>query len=277
MPSPVEQRVVAAFLERLDENVTESCRRVALAEIGFYKNLPPASVVGSFKRAFEATMADIGLVEPKSFPALLSALGAQRSRSSVILSDILRGMALGFEVASEFFAARFQDDLEARIVWERSRSRISYNGAAALADAYVQAREKVVTEQADEIVRLSIRVLPLYPGILVLPLVGRIDNARADTMTLSLLEAVVANSSKVVLIDVTGLPFVDAAMAAHLLATAQAAALIGAKPILVGMNSTMARTMIESGVELGNLKTLSNLSAGLQHALHLLGKTIVDQ
>ena len=222
MPGPIEQRVVAAFLESLDQNVAESCRRVALAEIGFYKNLPPAAIAGSVKQAFMATIADIGRGEPQSFPAMLAALGSQRSKSGVVISDILRGMALGFEVASEFFAVRFQDDLEARIVWEQARSRISYAGASALADAYVQAREKMVTEQADEIVRLSIRVLPLYPGILVLPLVGRIDATRAGTMMLSLLDAVVENASKVVLIDVTGLPFVDTAMAAHLLATAQA-------------------------------------------------------
>ena len=268
---------MAAFLERIDDNVSEACQRVVKAEIGFYRNLPTAAVFGAIKRAFEATRADLGQSEPKAFPALLSALGSQRSKSGVIISDILRGMAIGFEVVSDFFAARFHDDLAMCIFWERSRSCISYAGAAALADAYVQAREKVVTEQADEIVRLSIRVLPLYPGILVLPLVGRIDSERADAMTLALLEAVVKNGSKVVLIDVTGLPFLDAAVAAHLVAAARATTLLGTTPILVGMSANMATTMIESGVQLGNLKTLSNLSAGLKHGLHLLGKTIVDE
>lgn len=276
MHEPVYKRVKTAFLGALDENVAESCKRVAAAEIAFYKNLPPAAAAGAFKRAFEATAEDLGAEAPLAFPALLSAIGVQRSGSGVVISDILRGMAIGFEVASDRFSEMFHDDPDARVFWEQSRSRISFMGAAALADSYLAAREKVVSAQAEEITKLSIRVLPLYPGILVLPLVGRLDAARAGAMTLVLLEAIVANGSEVVILDVTGLPFVDADMASHLLGAAQAAELVGAKPILVGVSPAMAKTMVDAGVELGRLVTRSNLATGLGHALRVLGKSIVD-
>lgn len=275
MTKPAIERVTEAFLETMEENVEKSYRHVQAASIPFYRNLPEAAAKGAYRRAFEATALDLGAETPTAFPRLLSALGMQRSQAGVLISDILRGMIFGFESVSESFAERFRDDPEAIVLWERSRARISYLGAAALADAYVAAREKVVNAQAEEIAQLSIRLLPVYPGILLLPLVGRIDAARAGIMTTALLEAIVAQASRVVLLDVTGLAFVNAEVAAHLLGAAQAAELLGATPILVGVGPTMAKTMIEAGVDLGRVKTLSNLAAGLQHALKLLGKQVV--
>jgi rsbT co-antagonist protein RsbR len=111
---------------------------------------------------------------------------------------------------------------------------------------------------------------------LVLPLVGRIDAARAGAVTQVMLEAIVANASRVVLLDVTGLPFVDAESASHLLGAAQAAELVGAKAILVGVSPSMAQAMVDSGVELGRLATRSNLATGLGLALRSLGKRIVE-
>lgn len=272
----VQERVATAFLETLEENVDASYKRVRAAAIPYYMALPEAAAKGAYRRAFQATAQDLGLETPVAFPALLSALGTQRSQMGVVISDVLRGIALGFEVASQCFAARFRDDPEALVFWEQSRARISYVGAAALADAYVSAREQVVNAQAQELAELSVRVLPLYPGILVLPLVGRIDAKRAAMITTTLLEAIATHASRVVLMDLTGLAFVDADVAAHLLAAAQAAELLGTTPLLVGVGPSMAKTMIEAGVDLGRVKTLSNLAAGLRHALRLLGKAIVD-
>lgn len=268
------QRVIDAFWERLEDNVTTSCARVEAAYIPFYRDLPSEARRGAFKRAFEAMGHDLGAGESQAFPALLRAIGEQRSGLGVTITDILRGMLIGFEVVTEDFAIVFGDDLEARVHWEQLRARVSYMGAAALADAYLAARERLVRAQAEEIVKLSARVLPLHPGILVLPLVGAIDAARAAHLTPLLLQAVVENQSRVVLLDVTGLPSVGAETAEHLMGAARGVELLGATAILVGVRPHMARAMVEAGVDLGALRSRADLASGLRDALDQLGLTI---
>ncbi len=270
------KRVVEAFQARLDHMVDVSCGRVQAAEIPFYRVLPLAAQRASISRVYAAVGHDLERGEPAMFVAMLSALGTQRSAMGVAVSEILAGMGIGFDVVSEEFAAIFADDPEARIYWENARARIAYAGAAAMADSYVAAREKVVRAQAEEILRLSAQVLPLYPGVLVLPLIGRIDGERAAAITTTLLAAVARHASRVVILDISGVPVVDAEVAAHLLRAAQAIGLLGAAPLLVGVGAEVARTMVAGGVALGRLTTLADLGSGLRHALTLLGKQITD-
>ncbi|MCC6554901.1 MAG: STAS domain-containing protein [Polyangiaceae bacterium] len=273
--SPV-QRTIDAFLERLDEHVAMSCDRVRASGNAFYLAMPLEMMRASVKRVFQAVGADLAAGEATACPALLGALGAQRADMGASMPDILDGMYLAFELVSEELAVRFAGDPEARFYWEQMRGEIAYKAAASLAASYFAAREKVVRSQADEILRLSTQVLPLYRGILVLPLIGRIDAERAGTMTAALLEAVVRHGSRVVVLDVSGVPVVDAAAAGHLVRAASALELVGARPLLVGVGPDVARAMVASSVHLGRLTTLADLESGLCHALGLLGKAITD-
>jgi rsbT co-antagonist protein RsbR len=223
---------------------------------------------------FEAVAQDLTDGTTAAYPALLAALGVQRSAMGVTITESMAGMNLGFEQVSDDFAAAFADDPDARIFWERARSRFSFIGTAALADAYLGAREKVVRAHAEEIVELSTRVLPLHRGILVMPLVGRIDAARAGPILGERLAAVARHRARVVVIDISGVPVVDADAAAHLVRTARALALLGATPVLVGVVADVARTMIAGGVALERVTTLADLASGLRHALALLGEAL---
>lgn len=270
------QRTVDAFREGLDDNVAVACERVRASGNAFYAAMPLEAMRASVKRVFLTVAEDLAAGEPRAYPAMLAALGVQRSSMGVAVSVIMDGMWHGFERVSERLAERFAGDPEAVLYWERIRGDLAYRGVAALSDAYLEAREKVVRRQADEIVRLSTQVLPLYRGILVLPLVGNVDAERAETMTAALLSAVARHGSRVVVLDISGVPGVDAEVAARLVRAATAVELLGARPLLVGVSPQAARAMVASGVALGGLTTLADLEGGLQLALTLIGKTIVD-
>lgn len=273
--SSVVRKVLGAFTARAEYSVTISAERVLAARIPFYSGLPREAVAAAIRRVYLTVGQDLERGEPRAYPAFLAALGAQRSALGVSVAEILAGMSIGFDAVSEDFAVHFAADPEARIYWEHSRARIAYAGAAALADAYLSAREKVVRAQADEILRLSTQVLPVHRGILLFPLVGTIDAGRAAAILQVVLGVVSKHGAKVVLIDVSGVPVLDAEAAAHLSRTAQALRLLGARAVLVGTSAEVARTMIAAGVDLGPLKTLADLESGLQYALSLVGRKIV--
>ncbi len=124
------------------------------------------------------------------------------------------------------------------------------------------------------IVAMSAPVLPIYHGILVLPLVGHIDAARSSRIEEALLSAVERYRAAYVILDLTGLPVVDAAIAEHLVRAAKALRLLGARSIFVGMSPSMARTLAHLDVGLEGVMTLGDLQAGMGHALSQTGHAI---
>ena len=53
------------------------------------------------------------------------------------------------------------------------------------------------------------------------------------------------------MVDITGVPAVDSKVANHLLQTAEAARLMGAKVILTGLSPEVAQSLVSIGVETG--------------------------
>ncbi|WP_433926191.1 substrate-binding domain-containing protein [Sorangium cellulosum] len=114
---------------------------------------------------------------------------------------------------------------------------------------------------------LSSPVVPIADGILVMPLVGVMDAERSSHFIASMLREIEAKRARVVLIDVTGMAIVDAAAAAQLAQAAQAAALLGAEAVLVGLRPGAAQMMVAQGLDIGAMVTRSNLAHGFRYAL----------
>ncbi|WP_438036680.1 PAS domain-containing protein [Sorangium sp. So ce204] len=121
---------------------------------------------------------------------------------------------------------------------------------------------------------LSTPSIPIHPGILVVPLVGQMDSARGAQLVESLVAAVERHQAEFVIIDITGVTSVDTAVANHLLQATRAAGLLGAECSVVGASPSIARTVIELGIELGKLATHRDLQAGFRHALARKGYVI---
>lgn len=145
-------------------------------------------------------------------------------------------------------------------------------------DEMERAFRAVVAEQQDQELRLrdtirelSTPIIPVYEGILVLPLVGAIDTRRATEITERLLEAIAEYQADLVILDITGVSVLDTSTANHLLMATRAASLLGSQVILTGMGVEIAQSVVHLGVDLHSLLTLANLRAGLEYALGAQG------
>lgn len=120
-----------------------------------------------------------------------------------------------------------------------------------------------------ELVRqLSTPLLPIAEGVLVAPLVGQMDEGRGEHFVEVLLEGIQQHSATVVLIDVTGVPSIDASVAEQILRAARAARLLGTRTLLVGISPQVARTMVDLGFDTTDLETHADLRAGMRAAQH---------
>ncbi|WP_437904966.1 substrate-binding domain-containing protein [Sorangium sp. So ce327] len=123
------------------------------------------------------------------------------------------------------------------------------------------ASERTLSETVRE---LGCPLIPLLPGVLLVPLIGAIDRDRALQVLTAVVEGVGRHEARFVLLDITGVPAVDAQVAHALGQTSRAVALLGARLFLVGVRPELARSLVD--VELGSLATYSSL-AGALHEL----------
>lgn len=132
-----------------------------------------------------------------------------------------------------------------------------------------------IADQRQTISELQTPVIQVWDGILALPIVGSVDTARAQDMNEALLERIVATGSDIVLLDITGVPVVDTAVARHLLETVSAARLLGAEVFVVGLSSRTAMTLVQLGLDLSHVTTRASMAKGLELAFARLGLEVV--
>jgi ribose transport system substrate-binding protein len=130
-------------------------------------------------------------------------------------------------------------------------------------------QQQVISAQRNIIHELSAPIVPINDQILVLPLVGMIDATRAQQIMETMLEAIVQQRAQVLIIDITGIAVVDTQVANYLLQSAQAAELLGARVILVGIAPEVAQTIVQLGIDLSSILTRSTLKDGLRLATAL--------
>ncbi|HEY0737079.1 MAG TPA: cache domain-containing protein, partial [Herpetosiphonaceae bacterium] len=109
---------------------------------------------------------------------------------------------------------------------------------------------------------LATPVVPVLDGILVMPVIGVIDSERVALLLESLLTAIERHRARVVIIDVTGVPVVDTQVAQVLINATDAARLLGALPILVGIRPELAQTLVGLGISFNGLVTHADLQNG---------------
>ncbi|MFT7841019.1 STAS domain-containing protein [Saccharothrix sp. BKS2] len=142
-------------------------------------------------------------------------------------------------------------------------------------ETYTRAREEIIKEQSEQLLELTTPVVKLWEGVLAVPLVGTLDSARTQVVMEKLLETLVETGSEYAIIDITGVFAVDTQVAQHLLKTVVAARLMGADCIVSGIRPQIAQTIVELGIEFGDITTKASLADALRHALRKEGTDIV--
>jgi anti-anti-sigma regulatory factor len=146
--------------------------------------------------------------------------------------------------------------------------------ANTVAVSFVQERERVIRQQADAIRELSTPVLQVRERLLILPIIGVLDDQRADQLTQQLLGGIRQHRAKVVVIDITGVPDIGAEVANHLVQTVDASRLMGAGVIITGLSPEIAQTLVRIGVDLTKMNTVGDLQGGIEEAERLLGFSV---
>lgn len=138
-------------------------------------------------------------------------------------------------------------------------------------------QEKKLTEQSRTIMEVSTPAIKLWDRTVILPVVGVVDSLRAQQMMNTMLKKIMETSAKVIILDIQGVAAVDTAVANHLIKIAKATKLMGCRCIISGISPAVAETMVQLGIELGDIATNSTLQDALSHAFGLMNLTVIQR
>jgi rsbT co-antagonist protein RsbR len=156
------------------------------------------------------------------------------------------------------------------------RAELEEELARTTADKERELDEKIHTidAQREMLNALSSPILRVWEGVLLVPLIGEIDDARADAVRERVLSEVVATKSGVVLVDITGLSVTDERLAGELLRLVGCVRLLGADTMLVGVSPEGARALTSLPVKLDMVRSFATLKDGLRAALRRAGARV---
>jgi anti-anti-sigma factor len=139
--------------------------------------------------------------------------------------------------------------------------------AALLRERLEQA--ELIEAQQEALRALGMPLIPLAEHVVAIPIVGAIDERRAQQVIETLLDGVAKNQAETAIIDITGVPVIDTLAANALVQVARAVGLLGARVILTGIRPEVAQTLIGLGVDMSAITTRGTLRAGIELALGL--------
>jgi rsbT co-antagonist protein RsbR len=131
-------------------------------------------------------------------------------------------------------------------------------------------REKIA-QHSRAVMEVSTPVTPIWEGILLLPLLGIIDSARTQDIMNKSLSKIAELRAKVFVLDISGVGALDTAVANQLIKITKATRLMGCEAIISGISPAIARTVVELGVNVGEVKTTATLRDAFEIALRLVG------
>jgi rsbT co-antagonist protein RsbR len=145
---------------------------------------------------------------------------------------------------------------------------------------HIKDLESVVAEKTkilqDLVKELSSPLIPVLEGIVVVPLIGRYDEDRAEDSINNTLNNLPKYQARYVLLDLTGLNKEISPYTAELIdKLGSAARLLGVEVILVGISAELAMVITESLTGLRKFECLQTLQHGIYYALGKSGKRIV--
>lgn len=134
--------------------------------------------------------------------------------------------------------------------------------------------ERARKEMDLAIQELSTPVTPIWDQILLLPLVGILDSTRAASIMTKSLEMISQTRARIFVLDISGVATVDTAVANQLIKITKATQLMGCEAIISGLSPAIARTIVELGVNVGEIRTTATLRDAFETALASLGTRI---
>jgi anti-anti-sigma regulatory factor len=184
-------------------------------------------------------------------PAARRAFGASAAIGSWLPGEGAAAALLGEVAEGRVYQAELLVDTCAGQRWHAVEARPTLDPATGERAVMIQqldvtARresEALIEQQRQEILSLSAPILEVGRGVLAVPIIGTLDRTRSAAIAEKLLASVAAQQAEAVILDLTG---AAAVCEEELRSLVRALRLLGARPIVTGVQPSLAREMVSA-------------------------------
>jgi rsbT co-antagonist protein RsbR len=164
-----------------------------------------------------------------------------------------------------------------RVGTYRALTKLIQMDTSIVVDTYTVITSETISRQSRSMIAMSTPVTAIWENVLLLPIVGVVDSQRAQDIMNAILAKVADTSSKVAILDIAGVAIVDTAVANHLIKITKATKLMGCNCTISGVSPAIAQTIVELGIDVGEVQTTATLKDALANAFRVIGVTLTDK
>ncbi|PKR83678.1 hypothetical protein CWO92_17990 [Heyndrickxia camelliae] len=97
---------------------------------------------------------------------------------------------------------------------------------------------------------LNVPIIPLTDSMAILPIIGMVDTKRAKNIQLRVLEQIHKQELKHVIIDLSGVAYLDTGVLSHLFNIINGIRIQGCNAVLTGIRPEITNSIVELGIDL---------------------------
>lgn len=198
-------------------------------------------------------------------------VGEAHARIGLSLNTYFAGMNMFQELFSEVVRdGDFEEDERQATI--DAVSKLIHFDTAIVVDTYNRLVEQTLTAQSRALMEMSTPVTEIWEGLLFLPIVGIIDSRRSRDIMNATLSKIADTQARVFILDISGVGVVDTAVANHLIKITRATKLMGCETTISGVSPAIAQTIVDLGIDVGEVKTTATMRDALADAVQLVGQ-----
>ncbi len=203
-------------------------------------------------------------------------VGEVHARIGLSLPAYFAAMNLMLEIFCEGQEAQ-KLSLEDRAATVRAMTKQIHLDTALVVETFSRLTTETITEQSRSLIAMSTPVTTIWRDVLLLPIVGIVDSKRSQEIMTAMLSKIADTQAKVMILDIAGVAVVDTAVANHLIKITKATKLMGCACTISGVSPAIAQTIVELGIDVGDVRTTATLHDALEAAFRDVGIAIADK
>ncbi len=198
-------------------------------------------------------------------------VGEAHARIGLPLNTYFAGMNMFQELFSEVVRDGEFEDSERQAALDAVVKLLHFD-TAIVVDTYNHLVEQTLTAQSRSLMEMSTPVTQIWESLLLLPIVGIIDSHRARDIMNATLSKIAETQARIFILDISGVGVVDTAVANHLIKITRATKLMGCETTISGVSPAIAQTIVDLGIDVGEVKTTATMRDALADAVQLVGR-----
>ncbi|MBK9262616.1 MAG: AAA family ATPase [Polyangiaceae bacterium] len=203
-------------------------------------------------------VADVFTAERIQIAGFLSSLAAIALENSLLVASIQR-------MSESQIRANERLEMEVLARTEDLERELEQRKAAELDRELMHTA--MLSAQAERLAELSTPLLPITGEIMVMPLIGMIDQDRAEQVLTTALAGVSSSNASVLILDITGVRNASTNVAKTLIDATRAVSMLGAEVVISGVRAAVAHSLVDVADTMQGIVTKATLAGAVAHAM----------